>query len=245
MSCAEDRKNVRKFLEDLLDEPEYQRMRRHVEGCDSCAQFVRAAGSVSSMLMELGRLNAPDDLPDAVVYRYGVKRRAAHAPAAATEQPPAPAQAQAEHPAPVSGGGSGWIKIVAVLLALTAGGLAWRDWVQTRLLETLLVKDISSAAPAAAVPAHSAAVPFADFQWGHVRLEWPSANRESLLALLRRFSGDIRYEAPGWVAVRIPAAQDELWRSALREFPDATIAAETASPDISGDRLYSIRYGEG
>lgn len=247
MICTEDRKNVRKFLEDLLDEAEYQRVRRHMDACDACSQFMRAAGSVSSMLMEMGRIAGADDLVDNVLFRYEKLRRTV--PRAAEPVPTAVSAAPAafSQPVVIQTRSSAGVKVLIGLFVFLAAGLAWRDWVQTRLLENVLRAKSAPAAvpqvPAAPGPERQPAMR-GDFEWGNARVHWPQGGREAVSALVRGFSPDIRYEAPGLLVVRIDAAQDAAWREALRHLPDATIEESPASVPEEGDRLYTIDYEE-
>lgn len=230
-ACAEDRKNVRKFMEDLLEEGEYQRVRRHVQECASCRQFVRAAGSISSLLMDMGRTACPADLADAALFHYDKMRREQPA------SPPSPAVEAASPVDPVAVNRPSdrlWKALVVVL----AAALAWTIWggVQT--------KDAPAPPTVVTVPAVAPVSPRADFEWGHLHLHWPSG-REELSVFVAALAHEVRYEAPGLLVVRVPAEHAEAWQKAIEEYPGLVMAEDgSVEPPSGSDRLYSFDYRE-
>ena len=69
MTCEDLKKNLEPFLDDLLTETEYEEFISHLEGCDKCRQYVRAIGSLSNRLWELGDVKVPADFVSTVLFK--------------------------------------------------------------------------------------------------------------------------------------------------------------------------------
>ena len=66
--CRE-RKKIRLFLDDLLDEKDYRETGSHLEACAFCQNLAAASGSLSYAVKLLGQVKTPDGLFDHVMYR--------------------------------------------------------------------------------------------------------------------------------------------------------------------------------
>lgn len=62
MKCEPAREKLHDFLEDLIPEDEWEKMRDHLQTCPSCSQFALNLGTFSSDLRHLGSLKIPFDL---------------------------------------------------------------------------------------------------------------------------------------------------------------------------------------
>jgi hypothetical protein len=61
LNCAEVKKRLTPFLEDLLAEDEYQAYVRHLNTCSKCKDYVGRFGSLSNQIRELGNIKVPSD----------------------------------------------------------------------------------------------------------------------------------------------------------------------------------------
>ena len=68
MACETICERIRPFLEDLLDENEYQDVRAHLEECVRCRTYASSIGTLTYQLHELGEVKAPRDFISTVLY---------------------------------------------------------------------------------------------------------------------------------------------------------------------------------
>lgn len=69
MNCESIRPVVRTFLDDLLDEKDYQDIQAHLAGCQRCHAYASSVGTLSYGLYELGQVSVPPDTSSAVLYQ--------------------------------------------------------------------------------------------------------------------------------------------------------------------------------
>jgi len=69
MNCADIRKKLQPFLEDLLAEEEYRAFCDHIDTCGKCKAYVRSVGSLSNQLWKMGQLTVPEDLVSTIQYK--------------------------------------------------------------------------------------------------------------------------------------------------------------------------------
>ena len=69
MICSDVQQRLKQFLEDLLEEREYQEIRAHLEECVSCRKYALSIASLSYRLKEMGQIEVPKDLLSTVLYR--------------------------------------------------------------------------------------------------------------------------------------------------------------------------------
>lgn len=68
MPCEMIRPVVRKFLDDLLDEKDYQDIQAHLAQCAQCRQYASSVGTLSYRLHELGQVTLPPDMASTILY---------------------------------------------------------------------------------------------------------------------------------------------------------------------------------
>ncbi len=68
MSCDIVRPRIRTFLDDLLDEKEYQDIHRHLEACERCRVYASSVGTLSYRLYELSQAPLPPDMVSTILY---------------------------------------------------------------------------------------------------------------------------------------------------------------------------------
>lgn len=68
-SCADINKLLKRFQDDLLLDEESQAFLKHLAVCSKCKTFVRAIGSVSNQIWELGEIKVPEDLAATVIFK--------------------------------------------------------------------------------------------------------------------------------------------------------------------------------
>ena len=59
---------IRPFLDDLLDEKDYQAVHAHMELCDPCRVYASSVGTLSHRLYELGQVTLPPDMVSTILY---------------------------------------------------------------------------------------------------------------------------------------------------------------------------------
>ncbi len=69
MTCQETRQKLTSYLEDLLQENEYQEVREHLSECSKCKSYADATGSLSYKIWELGEVPVPEDLLSTILFR--------------------------------------------------------------------------------------------------------------------------------------------------------------------------------
>ena len=79
MRCESIRPLIRTFLDDLLDEKDYQDIQAHLGGCERCQVYAASVGTLSYRLYELGQVAVPPDLSSTVLYELEKKNRLAAA----------------------------------------------------------------------------------------------------------------------------------------------------------------------
>ena len=83
MPCESIRPAVRKFLDDLLDENDYQDIQAHLADCKHCHDYAASIGTLSYRLYELGQVSVPPDMSSTILYEFN---RASHAVSAISER---------------------------------------------------------------------------------------------------------------------------------------------------------------
>ncbi|MCX7927256.1 MAG: zf-HC2 domain-containing protein [Candidatus Omnitrophica bacterium] len=73
MNCSDVEKKVKKFLDDLLVEEEYQEIVSHLDSCSHCRNYVSSLGSISNQIWELANLKVPHDLVQTVLFKLKEK----------------------------------------------------------------------------------------------------------------------------------------------------------------------------
>lgn len=68
MNCQLIQDKMKSFLDDLLEESEYQEIRFHLEECQACAAYASSVGSLSYKVKELGQLPLPQDLAQTILF---------------------------------------------------------------------------------------------------------------------------------------------------------------------------------
>ena len=76
MRCEEIRPVIRNFLDDLLDEKDYQEIQTHLAGCEHCHSYASSVGTLSYRLYELGQVTLPPDMASTILYELDQQRRA-------------------------------------------------------------------------------------------------------------------------------------------------------------------------
>ena len=71
MQCEAIRPLIRTFLDDLLDEKDYQDIQTHLTGCERCHSYASSVGTLSYRLYELGQVSVPLDMSSAILYEFG------------------------------------------------------------------------------------------------------------------------------------------------------------------------------
>ena len=69
ISCESIRSRVRRYLEDLLEENEYQEVRAHLAECADCRGYAASIGTLTYQLEELGEVRLPQDLIPTILYQ--------------------------------------------------------------------------------------------------------------------------------------------------------------------------------
>ena len=70
MSCEGVQPKIRQFLDDLLDEREYQQIHSHISECVACQNYASSVGTLSYQLYELGQVSLPPDMVSTVLYEF-------------------------------------------------------------------------------------------------------------------------------------------------------------------------------
>lgn len=87
MLCESIRPLIRTFLDDLLDEKDYQNIQAHLSGCERCRSYASSLGTLSYRLYELGQVAIPPDMISMILYGLEKKRQAdSTAPAALPDE---------------------------------------------------------------------------------------------------------------------------------------------------------------
>ena len=68
MVCDAVRPVIRQFMDDLLDEKDYQAIHAHLVSCKRCHTFASSVGTLSYRLYELGQTTLPPDMVSAILY---------------------------------------------------------------------------------------------------------------------------------------------------------------------------------
>lgn len=121
MQCEEMRPSVRKFLDDLLDEKDYQEIHQHLAGCQKCSTYTSSVGTLSWRLHELGQVSLPPDMTSTILYEMKHLMRTAAAPAPSEAAPSAPSGSPTR---------ALWIAVIvlgAVSIGATAAAFFWRS----------------------------------------------------------------------------------------------------------------------
>lgn len=110
MNCPDVHQRLQPFLEDLLQESEYQAIHTHLAKCRTCHEHVAALGSMTYAVKELGEVSVPPDLSETTLF--------------ALRQPvkPAPSPAGARRPVVKTAA------LAAILVA--AGAMSWSVFVK-------------------------------------------------------------------------------------------------------------------
>ncbi len=82
MPCESIRLVVRTFLDDLLDEKDYQNIQAHLAVCKRCHSYASSVGTLSYRLYELGQAALPPDMSSAILFAIEQKHHDAASPAA-------------------------------------------------------------------------------------------------------------------------------------------------------------------
>ncbi len=80
MPCESIRPVIHTFLDNLLDEKDYQNIQFHLEGCASCRAYASSVGTLSYRLYELGEVSVPPDMSSTVLYEFEKHRQAVPVP---------------------------------------------------------------------------------------------------------------------------------------------------------------------
>ena len=83
LSCADVTRKLQPFLDDLLEEAEYQAMHEHLAYCSPCQRRIGAVGSLSWAVKGLGDVETPSDLVATTLFRLRQAPPPASAPEAA------------------------------------------------------------------------------------------------------------------------------------------------------------------
>lgn len=75
LSCAEVNELLKAFLEDLLEEKEYQAVVFHIEHCATCREYASSVGSLSNHIRQLGNIEVPADFADTVIFKLSQQER--------------------------------------------------------------------------------------------------------------------------------------------------------------------------
>jgi len=78
MNCADIKKKLQPFLDDLLAEDEFKAFRDHINVCGKCGKYVRSIGSLSNQLWKLGKARVPEDLSSTIMYKLDHHGQKAH-----------------------------------------------------------------------------------------------------------------------------------------------------------------------
>jgi len=82
MLCESVRPVIRTFLDDLLDENDYQNIQAHLAGCERCHTYASSVGTLSYRLYELGQVSIPPDMSAVILYEFEKHSHAAVVPPA-------------------------------------------------------------------------------------------------------------------------------------------------------------------
>ncbi len=70
MLCDAVGSMIRPFLDDLLDEKDYQDVSAHIQGCQRCRVYASSVGTLSYRIYELGQVPLPPDMVSTILYEY-------------------------------------------------------------------------------------------------------------------------------------------------------------------------------
>ena len=70
MQCESVRPAIRRFLDDLLDEKDYQEIQEHLAACTRCHAYASSVGTLSYRLYELGQVSLPPDMLFTILYEW-------------------------------------------------------------------------------------------------------------------------------------------------------------------------------
>lgn len=88
MDCRDVTQRLQPYLDDLLQEDDYQAIRVHLDGCVKCRDHVRAIGSLTSAVNTLGELEVPQDLGAAILFRLKQRSKIVESPKASRPRRP-------------------------------------------------------------------------------------------------------------------------------------------------------------
>ncbi|MBU1853127.1 MAG: zf-HC2 domain-containing protein [Candidatus Omnitrophica bacterium] len=69
MTCDDIKKKLKRFLEDLLVDEEYQAFLKHLEDCPRCKTYVTSVDSFSNQVWKLAEVKVPSDLSSTILFK--------------------------------------------------------------------------------------------------------------------------------------------------------------------------------
>ena len=208
MPCESIRPVIRTFLDDLLDENDYQNIQSHVAVCERCHTYASSVGTLSYRLYELGQVSVPPDMSATILYEFEKQSHAAAAPQAVS-----PADENGAQGLPGPGLRFVW---VIVLLISAAAFVAVITMVSIRRVHRVQKEDSAAVIPSASVssvglsketaPA-SGPVPGAE-KSKEISTHWHYHVSKSSLSELKQLFSDLYLtvldESPGYLVFYVP-----------------------------------------
>jgi len=68
MICETIRPVIRQFMDDLLDEKDYQEIQTHLASCQRCHSYASSVGTISYRVHELGQASLPPDMVSVILH---------------------------------------------------------------------------------------------------------------------------------------------------------------------------------
>ena len=224
MRCEEIHPVIRNFLDDLLDEKDYQEIQAHLAGCEHCHSYASSVGTLSYRLYELGQVALPPDMASTILYEFNQQHRVSLAAPPKTSSFPE----EGSERSAASGVKFVWV-LAFVAMAVGVGVLI--SWITFHRLprETtsavLNTEQVREMAPVAAVPSPTGP-----------RLHWhyhiSSSNQDEFTEVLQALSLTALEKSSHYCLFLVPqeslskfkARMDSL-SGVVKEFGDTDIAA--------------------
>ena len=188
MDCEPILKKIKSFLDDLLEESDYQQVCSHLKQCPRCQTYAASIGSLSYRLHTLGNVAPPPDMLSTLL--YALKKQAPPAsPAPALEEAaPAPASHQ-----------SLWMLLLAVFF-ISVGAITFIFFWHKGPVASSTV--LVPAAPVKTQPAVVSQEVPPPLQHWHYHLT--ASSREELLELMGQLGLVAYFQTTDLVVINVP-----------------------------------------
>lgn len=222
MLCESLRPVIRQFLDDLLDEKDYQEVHGHLENCARCHAFASSVGTLSYQLYELGQVTVPPDIATTVSYHFSQK---------------APMSVVAETPSGKSSVSlSGLWKVLALLGIGILGLWVISNWPkQTTEKELTVVAQAPAATAAPKDPADLLA------HWSKVNRHYhlSKSSQPELVSLLSQLGVPIEHESAALIVFNVPQGQWPDFVSGFEKF--SGVVKEFGEPPVPANAEETVQ----